>query len=63
MGKTMEIKEDTYERLTTHAKWGETLDTAINRVLDELEECKKGVKPKRQTISFRTEGEDNLRGI
>ena len=39
--KTMKIKEDTHERLTSYAKWGETLDTVINRVLNELEECKK----------------------
>jgi hypothetical protein len=38
--KTMKIKEDTHKRLTEYAKWGETLDTVINRVLDELEECK-----------------------
>ena len=36
----MKIKEDTHERLTSYAKWGETLDTVINKVLDELEECK-----------------------
>ena len=44
--KTMKIKENTHERLTAYAKWGETLDTVINRVLDELEECQKKVKGK-----------------
>jgi len=46
MVKTMKIKENTHERLTSYAKWGETLDTVINRVLDELEECKKGKSKK-----------------
>ena len=39
--KTMKIKEGTHERLTSYAKWGETLDTVINRILDELEDCKR----------------------
>jgi hypothetical protein len=42
----MKVKEDTHKRLTGYAKWGETLDTVINRVLDELEECKKSKSKK-----------------
>jgi hypothetical protein len=60
MVETVKLSKNTHERLTAYAKWGETLDIVINRVLDELEDCKKGIKNKRQTITLHTEREDNL---
>lgn len=33
--KTVKIKESTHARLASHAKWTETLDDALNRILDE----------------------------
>lgn len=59
MVEAVKLDKNTHERLTAYAKGGETLDMVINRVLDELEEYKKRVKNKRQTLTLHTEGEEN----
>jgi hypothetical protein len=60
MVEAVKLDRNTHERLTTYAKGGETLDMVINRVLDELEEYKKGVRNKRRILTLHTEGEGNL---
>lgn len=60
MVEAVKLDKNTHERLTAYAKGGETLDMVINRVLDELEEYKKGVRNKRRILTLHTEGEGNL---
>ena len=60
MVESVKLYRNTHERLTTYAKGRETLDMVINRVLDELEEYKKGVRNKRRILALHTEGEGNL---
>jgi hypothetical protein len=39
--KTLSIGIETYQRLKGFGKFGESFDDLFNRILDELEECKR----------------------
>jgi hypothetical protein len=45
--KTMSIGVDTWERIKELGKFGESYDDLFNRIMDELEECRKERKPKK----------------
>jgi hypothetical protein len=38
--KTMKIKDETHKRLTSNAAWGDSLDTILNKLMDEVDECR-----------------------
>ena len=36
--KNLNVSDDTYERLKSHGKFGESFDELINRILDVMED-------------------------